>query len=311
MYTSPTWTGVALSVLARAMAAAATPSVPVDVDAIMFFGDSYTATMWNPHVGMSPTVGQFILVSPPTRVVSWAQYLSIAVGAEERNFNFASIGATVDSKLVDGGPIPSLVDQVDTFEEFFASGDSEVMWASNTTLFSLFYGVNDIGLSYYYRHDFPPLLRKILVSYSAEVGRLYRMGARRFLILSVPPTERTPLLQDHGPTLVSQFRKNIHLWNTAMAAYAVELPLIYPGANVVFFDTHALMTAIFQAPAQYGIEPSMISTYCYGYSGVVSNPALDLPECGFPLSTYMWLNEYHPTWKVHSYIAEGPQYHTE
>ena len=37
-------------------------------------------------------------------------------------------------------------------------------------------GLQRSGLSYYYRQEFPPLMRKILVSYSAQVGELYAMG---------------------------------------------------------------------------------------------------------------------------------------
>ena len=80
-------------------------------------------------------------ISHPT---AWAQYLSVASDTVDRSFNFARIGATVDSTLVDAGPIESFVDQVVTFREYFSSADSEIMWTSNGTLFTLFFGVNDM-----------------------------------------------------------------------------------------------------------------------------------------------------------------------
>ena len=97
------------------------------------------------RTGYPPTISSVSLLSAECASWAvWAQYLGLAAGAEERTFDFAVIGATIDNDLVDGGEVPSLVEQVDTFRDYFAPIDSEVAWSSNGTLFTLFFGVNDM-----------------------------------------------------------------------------------------------------------------------------------------------------------------------
>ena len=59
------------------------------------------------------------------------------------------------------------------------------------------------------------------------------------------------------------------------------------------------------SPTTYGFAASVAGKYCEGYSAILNNPTISLPECGVPLSEYFWRDLYHPTFTVHKLLADG------
>jgi hypothetical protein len=106
------------------------------------------------------------------------------------NYNFASGGATVDATLVAGyEPYPSVlsfINQTNEFKPLVGSKPSTAPWTADNSLFSAWFGVNDIGNSYYNSAAYPALANSILDVYFALAQQLYDAGGRNFAFLNVP-----------------------------------------------------------------------------------------------------------------------------
>ncbi|KAL8278647.1 hypothetical protein RQP46_008939 [Phenoliferia psychrophenolica] len=274
------------------------------VDFIFSFGDSWSATGWDPARGLSPVVGQLVETSSGGN--TWIQYLAASTNAPNTWYDFAAYGAVLDNDIVRWNETqpPSVVEQVASFKQYFTPGSSKVPWSSGDTLFTVFIGVNDVGATLLSEQDFPPLVPKIFEQYQAQVGKLYAMGARRFLIMNVPPTENTPEVKSYGPAAVEAFATNITLFNAALSTFVGNIPSLYPGAVVTLFDTHALLTTILSDVAAFGLEPSVKDEFCLLYSFIRDHPSIVLEYCKFPLSKYVWYDHYHPTFTIHKILAD-------
>lgn len=68
--------------------------------------------------------------------------------------------------------------------------------------------------------------------------------ARNFLILGVPPTQRTPLITSFGEDAVAEVANSISLFNVMLANYATSFTSLFPGANLVLFDTQPIFNEV-------------------------------------------------------------------
>lgn len=69
---------------------------------------------------------------------------------------------------------------------------------------------------------------------SAFVRRLtstFLCKARNFIMVGVPPTDRSPLVRSFGEAIASQWTINIAHWNAMMLAYTLEVPTQLPQLN--------------------------------------------------------------------------------
>lgn len=66
-------------------------------------------------------------------------------------YNYAYGGATINASLVEPyeTTVLSFVDQVNQFMTTVASKPASAPWTSENSLFSAWFGINDIGNSYY------------------------------------------------------------------------------------------------------------------------------------------------------------------
>jgi phospholipase/lecithinase/hemolysin len=104
-------------------------------------------------------------------------------------WNFAYGGATTNSTLVHpySTAVPDFSAQVDLFEQYVSSKLASVPWTTTDSMFGVWLGVNDIGNSYTNTAaNEAVLISKILVTYSGQLEKLYRYGARNFILLNVP-----------------------------------------------------------------------------------------------------------------------------
>ncbi|KAI4207919.1 MAG: hypothetical protein LQ346_000256 [Caloplaca aetnensis] len=108
-------------------------------------------------------------------------------------FNLGYGGATIDPSLI-GSPygyiVQSFRQQVqDEFLPTYAT-NSGVAWSGSNSLFTVFFGINDVILSYGQRDS--TLNYLLIKSYESLVHQLYAAGARNFLFMNVPPIDRSP-----------------------------------------------------------------------------------------------------------------------
>ncbi|TGO51408.1 hypothetical protein BCON_0162g00310 [Botryotinia convoluta] len=151
-------------------------------------GDSYSQTgfdptltqpaagnpLGNPNLQGYTTTGGFNWIGDVVETYNNTLMLS---------YNFASGGATTNASLVApfATTVLSFIDQVDQFVQYIPSGP----WSSGNTLFGIWIGVNDVGNAWYLS-NYTTLLGQIMDSYFTEIQRLYNVGGRNFLFLTVP-----------------------------------------------------------------------------------------------------------------------------
>ncbi|ORY57702.1 hypothetical protein BCR35DRAFT_283930 [Leucosporidium creatinivorum] len=284
--------------------AASTPSITLSSMKYIFaFGDSYTANGYNPSKSLTRNLTQ--LGGTSANGFNWLQYLALNNPPTNNSyFDLAAFGATVNGTLVKDNnvTVPSFIDQVGVFQRYFVPAPSSVKWQSNNTLFTLWFGINDIGFSYINDYSFPEILPQIGASYNAMISILYAAGARNFLILGVPPTQRTPLIMSFGDDAVDTVSNSISLFNVMLANYATSFTSLFPGANLVLFDTQPIFNALLDEPYKYGLTDAVGT--CDDYINVDLDPLVNLPSCPWPFDQYFWKNDYHPTWVVHQLLAD-------
>ncbi|EJD34299.1 hypothetical protein AURDEDRAFT_176660 [Auricularia subglabra TFB-10046 SS5] len=202
-------------------------------------------------------------------------------------YNLAKAGATVDAKVVAGATNVTLVVQVDEFAKTYAGSSRPAPWTADNSLFSLWFGVNDIGGSYKWDVNQTALHDKILDSYFRNVQRLVDLGARNFLIINAPPTDRSPqLLEDTKPNQ-EKYRAGVKDLNAKLATRVSSFKASHSQVSLRMLDVHTLLTNILDAPQLYGFVDS--TTYNETRSDVV------------------WCGKYHVSPGVHNYISRGVQ----
>ena len=160
---------------------------------LFIFGDSYTATGFNPS-GAKPSAANPIgNPALPGSTFSggydWPGYLVTAFNTSQTLlYNYAVGGATVDSSLVapPGNGIKSFVEQTAQWKSGVASKPSYAPWTSENTLAGAFFGINDILQKYWKNQDAPVL--QMVDRYFQQFQTMYAAGVRNFFIITVPRT---------------------------------------------------------------------------------------------------------------------------
>ena len=277
------------------------------------FGDSYTTTGFNLSLTQpnrdnplgNPAYPGYTATNGP----NWVDFLTRTYNATFlQTINLASGGATVDSALIPPyqPTVRSLRDQVlDQFLPVYADAPASFPWQPNTTLFATWLGINDVGNAYAQPNS-SALFARVFNVYARLMATLYQHGARNFLLLNVPPVDRSPLTQAAGPAAAADEAAAIAAWNANVTALAANLRRNYPDAATFVFDTHALFGAVLDAPCAYPQTCPYRNTTAYCESYADGTPAWDSfdPSCGIPVDEYFWLNSLHPTYRMMNVTAQ-------
>ncbi|BGP43736.1 hypothetical protein JCM10449v2_007782 [Rhodotorula kratochvilovae] len=277
------------------------------------FGDSWTADGFNATAGFDVTK-QPLKTSAGGK--TWLDEITFSPTFPQLNaahYNFAVGGSTVWPEMRTAGfPNVSFPDQVGWFVKNVTEGSSadKPKWESSSSLFSVFFGINDINLQNYQASPIDKVLNATFKAYDESISRLYAHGARNFLLLNVPNFDRAPvseLLSTAAQGLLPAVNASIATWNARLAAYAAEMPSKYPGAEVEVYDIASWLDETLDK-----IEASntLISDdWCESYRAVSSSylpdvpPDLALPDCPAPLKQYVWIDGSHPSWTIHRLLA--------
>jgi phospholipase/lecithinase/hemolysin len=238
-------------------------------------GDSYTTTGFNDTLTQpsddnplgNPTYPGYTAANGP----NWVDYLTTTYNSSLLlTYNLAYGGATVDSALV--APylpiVLSVAEQVQN--EFFPvyGGKSTVEWESRDTLFGVFIGINDVGNSFSRGAANTSILNDLIFDvYTGLIDSLYYAGARNFLFLNVPPTDRSPLITAQGNASVALLKADIADWNARVVNLAEGLKKRDRDTNVFTFDTNALFSEVLDDPASFEATSIYQNTteYCVAY----------------------------------------------
>ncbi|CDO73661.1 Carbohydrate Esterase Family 16 protein [Trametes cinnabarina] len=290
------------------------------------FGDSYTTDGFNISAGVDSPVPGFTSSNGP----NWVQFFGqsslrprIDIGMvalhkfldghrdpEKRAvqvFNLASGGATIDAALV--APfeptVLSIVDQVRQFHEILAPKPAGAQWESSNSLFAFWIGINDVGNSFGWTNvtsqaDFHRVLMKRLFS---QVEILYQDGARSFLFLTVPPTNRAPLLIEQGPQAVAKITAALADYNAQLAENVRAFQTTHHDLDqVTVFDTRPIFNTLLDNAETFGFVNR--TGFCNAYQNGTPEKTTQIAPCA-PVSSYFWLNTLHPLFTVHNILAHA------
>lgn len=243
-----------------------------------------------------------------------------------RTYNLAKGGATVDRAFVD--PVfptaTTLVDQVEKlFLPTYYPEGAKVVWSDTRSLFAMWFGMTDVIISYHDLKRTPSDL--IMESYILSIAqvchfleysslqllttsKLYKSGARNFLLLNVPPLNRAYKQTNIG---VAELKSDIADMNKRIIQMRNDIIEQYKDANVFLFDTHTLFEDVTRAPKTF--DETAIITFtgppCPSYDlgiGAEEGAALDRfdGKCGIPVSQYLWHDSMHTTYPIHALLGK-------
>ncbi|GAA5993450.1 hypothetical protein JCM10908_002195 [Rhodotorula pacifica] len=285
------------------------PLYTSQIDTIFAFGDSYSATGYDPDKGVDKIPG---IGKTTSGGYNWLQFLaSTDLTQPVALYDFAYTGAVINSSIIYNSTAsvtpPDFVQQVATWTKYFAiPGGSavkkgQVKWKPNRALFAIWFGINDVGLETLLLENPVDMIPRIFGTMSVLIHDLYTNGARNFLFLTVPPTQRTPTLKSMTTINSTDYTSALDLFDEALTSFTTTIPLAYSATQVTLFDTLPVFNDILDAPASHGFMDS--TSYCPAYSATSLNPNIFLPQCGWPLAEYVWYDGSHPTWRVHEILA--------
>ncbi|PWY92183.1 hypothetical protein BO70DRAFT_305454, partial [Aspergillus heteromorphus CBS 117.55] len=288
---------------------------------LVVFGDSYTDDGVYSYI--PPVANQTTDAWDGGR--AWPSY--IQQYAHINLYDYAVAGAVCDSIIsndvrngVKQDQLPSFL--TDNSYTGNTTGQPALLNPSSETIYAIWIGTNDLGPSGFLTEVEPagmPMTYFTDCVY-AQLDRLYAIGARTFVLMNIAPLNLAPeyALPRNGGwaegeywTTKSQYDPNITQSSEKMRQYVTMVNAVfeyqtpvglrvqgrYPGSGFAVFDVHALMTDIWNNPADYlnGTVPYNVTSSIY--------------RCGSPCAagdvqdSYMWWNDLHPSQQVDRVIA--------
>lgn len=281
------------------------------VEKIFSFGDSWSDSGFNPTGSQPndtyPLGNPFSNSSTPpyhtfTNGINWIEFLTFKYNASQVDtYNLAVSGSVVDATTLDKSNAFDLVRQIsERFVPNYVSKNSTV-WTGSNSLFSLFFGINDVNRSWEKRDS--KIADAIFSSYLKQLNELHRLGARNFLIHTVPPIDRGPYVEEAERKVMAQ---DINDFNYRMTQLFAHFTGDKNDVSVLLFHTNNLFSEVMDNPSIFPQTAIYKDTKdaCKAYEqGEVPRMDYFNSTCEYPVNEYLWLNGLHPTYPVHEAIA--------
>ncbi|KAH8683699.1 hypothetical protein BGZ61DRAFT_357815 [Ilyonectria robusta] len=252
-------------------------------------GDSYSQTGFNIN-GEAPSASN-PLGNPPlpgwtaSGGINWVGSLATEFNSSlTLAYNFAYGGATVDADIVVPyiDTVVCMDDQVKIFLDFIDKQPKNVPWTKSNALVGVWIGVNDVGNSYY-RENSTDILKKDVARYFELLQQLYDAGLRKFALLSVPPTNLTPLMLQQDAASNGLLVSSIKLYNKLLSSGFHSFQAANRDITAKIIDTSLAFNRAIKNPKAYGAP----NATCYNEDGV---------SC-------LWFNDYHPGIAIERLVA--------
>jgi phospholipase/lecithinase/hemolysin len=262
-----------------------------DVKYFFSFGDSYSQTGFE-ITGQKPSAAN-PLGNPAlpgwtaSGGLDWPGYMVTQFNTSlTLSYNLAYGGATVDSDLVKpyDPSVRSFVDQVKIFSGSLAGKPSYAPWTAKNTLAGVWMGVNDVGNTFWLGGDQAGRVDEILNVYFEQIKIIYDAGVRQFVLLTVPPTDKSPLMAGgQSPEGLKQLQDQISLWNTVLKTKLADFQAANKLATFKLVDTAPAFNTAIENPDKYGAPDAL----CHDEDGV---------SC-------LWFNDYHPATAIQRLVG--------
>nr|XP_036588154.1 fungal cellulose binding domain-containing protein [Colletotrichum truncatum]KAF6799295.1 fungal cellulose binding domain-containing protein [Colletotrichum truncatum] len=255
------------------------------------FGDSYSQTGFNIN-GTKPNP-QNPLGNPDlpgwtaSGGLDWVGFMVTQFNASlTYSYNLAYGGATTDATLIApyASTVLSFIDQVTEFSRSLAPKPSWAPWNADNTLVGVWMGVNDVGNAFWLGNR-ETLLVQVLAKYFEQLQILYNAGVRKFVLLGVPPTQKTPLMLANGADSNAQLAAAIKQYNDLIASNLAAFKAKNAGVTSWIVDTTAPFDKAINNPTAYGAPDAT----CFNANGL---------SC-------LWFNDYHPGVQIQKLVAQA------
>ncbi|KAK3317213.1 carbohydrate esterase family 16 protein [Cercophora scortea] len=256
---------------------------------LITFGDSYSQTGFNVNSTKPSAANPLGNPALPGWTASgglnWVGFLASQFNTSTLlTYNFAYGGATTNASLVTpyASTVLSFIDQVTQFSGSIASHPSYAPWTADNTLVGVWMGVNDVGNAWW-QTDLAALLDKIMDSYFGQLQIIYNAGARNFVLLTVPPIDKTPLMLAETAESRAGEASCIVQYNDLLAARLAAFQAKNSGVVARIVDTGVPFNTAINNPTAYGAP----NATCDNSDGV---------SC-------LWFNNYHPGIAINKIVA--------
>ncbi|KAK7438172.1 fungal cellulose binding domain-containing protein [Colletotrichum acutatum] len=255
------------------------------------FGDSYSQTGFN--INSTKPNPQNPLGNPDlpgwtaSGGLDWVGFMVTQFNASlTYSYNLAYGGATTDASLIApyATTVLSFIDQVAEFSRSLASKPSWAPWTADNTLVGVWMGVNDVGNAFWLSNR-EALLVQVLGRYFDQLQILYDAGVRKFVLLGVPPTQKTPLMLANGADSNAQLAAAIKQYNDLITSNLAAFKAKNSGITSWVVDTTPAFDKAINNPTAYGAPDAT----CYNADGV---------SC-------LWFNDYHPGVQIQKLVAQA------
>ncbi|KAF1948746.1 hypothetical protein CC80DRAFT_556003 [Byssothecium circinans] len=280
---------------------------------LFVFGDSYTVTRFNID-GIQPN-DENPLGNPafPGRTFSngrnWIDFLTYTYNDTRiYSYNLAMGGASVSSF-----GRPSIFRPFDQqVRQFFIPNYAKnattrkAKWRSDDTLFTSFFGINDVNASSMLgRANMTALHQTIFATYTQLIDELYQAGARNFLFFNVPPIYRAPLTVSLGNATVEANKFALADFNLRLLNMVRTFSEQKVNVTVFMMNTFALFDSVLDNPKSRNETKGYTNTtgICRAYSLRNYNESTFNRRCGVPQNQLFWIDPLHPTPPIHNALA--------
>jgi phospholipase/lecithinase/hemolysin len=295
----------AVSALAALLAAGAAGAIPYPK--IYAFGDSLSDAgniyiHFNHAVPVSPPYSAGRFSNGPV----WIQDLSAAAGLGALK---ASLAGGTDYAVGGATTGQSSVHTVNTFDlpAQLSLFKSTVPKPNTASLFTLWIGSNDLlaisgkNLS---AGAATTAINQILTNEQTFLKGLVKLGAKHFLVLTVPDLGLIPEITARGPTVSKAATALTKQFNTALTAKLKSAALTYK-LNLKIVDTAALIDMAVAKPASYGF--TNVKSACWTGNLTSASSGKVCASSVVAQDKHLFWDQLHPTAAGHKYIAKSAE----
>ena len=181
----------------------------------------------------------------------------------------------------------SLIDQVKTFKTLNRKGSQYGKFTASNALFVIWIGINDASIPLKNNQkNWETVGGAVASQLFGQLDILYFLGFRKFLLMNVPPYDRTPQVMNTGNiTYINDQRKSIAIFNHWTAYLYQQWIIHHFGLDAYYFDTGPAFNLVLDHPTQFGANST--GAGCWGV----------LPDC-------LWADDFHPGPTMHRVLAE-------
>ncbi|KAL9576427.1 MAG: hypothetical protein Q9212_007104, partial [Teloschistes hypoglaucus] len=198
---------------------------------------------------------------------NWVHHLGAHYNESRMNvYDLGVGGAVVDSAVNHALPPNDFVTQVgSTFAQHYGSRQ-DADWTSENSLFAIFFAINDVDGTF----DRTPSPNEHIFSvFTSLIDQLHTFGAHNFLILNVPPIDRSPGNTAKFPSpKLARLKAYIAESNTRMSRVAASFVARHPGTKVFTHNTHAFINAVLDNPKAFEATNGLreMGKFCPAYA---------------------------------------------